>query len=287
MKHQTTRRHFLQNRRVNTGTVLGLGPWGALLPISPARAVDATVTPDLVQFGPDIEPIVRLVEETPREKCVAVMVEQLRKGLSYRNFLAALYLANIRTTHVSHALAELHSANELSLDLPNQERLLPLFWGALDSFKVQQQRGSKPALRPIAGPLPSVEKAEDEFHAGMKELDGERAERAVVALVRSQGVGRLAELFWHYGARDFSFIGHFPIWTVNSWRPLETVGWQHAESVLRVVTLGLCGKEKNLGGSPYPSSCERVRKAVDKLPPNWAEGGANAGLTERSAGPAA
>jgi hypothetical protein len=30
---------------------------------------------------PDIEPIVRMIEETPREKCVSMMIEQLREAV--------------------------------------------------------------------------------------------------------------------------------------------------------------------------------------------------------------
>ena len=88
-----TRRQFL--RTTAAGVSLGLGEWAAvLLPISPASAEEAKVTPDLVRFGSDIEPFVRMIEDTPREKCPAMMIEQLRKGLPYRQFLAALYLAN-------------------------------------------------------------------------------------------------------------------------------------------------------------------------------------------------
>jgi hypothetical protein len=83
---------------VTAGAAVGLGEWTKL---SPATADEAKVTPDLVRFSPDIEPIVRLIEETPREKCVAMMIGQLQKGLPYRNFLAGLYLANIRTGSAS------------------------------------------------------------------------------------------------------------------------------------------------------------------------------------------
>jgi len=47
------------------------------LPLSPATADEAKVTADLVRFSQDIEPIVRLIEETRREKCVAMMIGQL------------------------------------------------------------------------------------------------------------------------------------------------------------------------------------------------------------------
>ena len=112
MARPTTRRHFLQTA-VTAGASVGLGEWGKLLPLSPATTNEAKVTPDLVRFSPDIEPIVRLIEETPREKCVAMMIGQLRKGLPYRNFLAGLYLANIRTGMVDHPLTVFHSTNQL------------------------------------------------------------------------------------------------------------------------------------------------------------------------------
>src|SRR5438552_12379971 len=116
MSFQPMRRHFLQCA-ATAGAAFGLGEWARLLPISPATAAEAKVTPDLVRFSPDIEPVVRLIEETPRAKCVAMMIAQLKKGLPYRNFLAALYLANIRTSMVDHPLAVLHSTNQLTLDL--------------------------------------------------------------------------------------------------------------------------------------------------------------------------
>jgi hypothetical protein len=112
------------------GASAGLVVWVGLAPLSPARADDAKVTPDLVRFSPDIEPVVRLIEDTPREKCVAMMVGQLKQGVPDRHFLAALYLANIRTGMVDHPLAVLHSTNQITLDLPVSERLLPTLLGA-------------------------------------------------------------------------------------------------------------------------------------------------------------
>src|SRR5688500_9762574 len=87
-----TRRRFLRTAAAG-GSLLGLNPFLAL---SPATAQEAKVTPELVRFGPDIEPGVRLIERTPRDKCVEVMAEQLRNGLPYRPFLAALFLAGLR-----------------------------------------------------------------------------------------------------------------------------------------------------------------------------------------------
>src|SRR5215207_5794450 len=121
MSLDLTRRRFL----ATAGTAAGLGNFAALWPLGPATADEARVTPDLVRFGLDMEPVVRLIETTPEERCVAVMAEQFRNGLPFRHFLAALYLAAIRAAKwhgqihgYDHNAYVVHSAYQLALDLP-------------------------------------------------------------------------------------------------------------------------------------------------------------------------
>ena len=57
-------------------------------------------------------------------------------------------------------------------------------------------------------------------------------------LARSTGAAEVMELFWRYGARDFRDIGHKAIFVANSYRTLQTIGWRHAEPVLRVESVG-------------------------------------------------
>ena len=248
MARQQTRRRFLQTA-ATAGAAFGLGHFAALWALGPANADEAKVTPDLVRFGPEMEPVVRLIEQTPDDKVVAVMVEQLKNGLPYRHFLAALYLAAIRAARwhgdgihgYDHSAYVVHSAYQLSLDLPASEQLLPAFY-ALLGFKGGQKAypGKKgtPALR---GKVPAAEKAVDELHAAMKDWDAERAERAVVALARSRGSAAVLEPLWHYAGQNWGFIGHMAILVANSVRLLDTIGWQHAEHVLRYVVQGLAG----------------------------------------------
>jgi hypothetical protein len=70
----TTRRRFLQ-------TVAGAASLGLPdLPLLGDLAVfGAEPPPAMMRFGPDLEPVVRLIEEAPREKCVAVLLDQLRR----------------------------------------------------------------------------------------------------------------------------------------------------------------------------------------------------------------
>ena len=278
-----SRRDFLA--RTGELTALGSLPVAALVQAgSPVTAAEATVTPDIVQLTPDIEPIVRLIEQTPREKCFAMLGEQLRNGLPYRRFLAALFLAGIRNVNPQppgfkfHCVFVAQAAHQISLDLPVAERLLPLFW-VLDEFKKSQAQDVEQGdfrLRPVTGRLPSPEQAEREFHAAMEAWDEERADRAITAMVRSQSSQQVISQLWRYGARDYRNIGHKAIFVANTWRTLQTIGWQHAEPAMRSLVLGLLdfGRERELNGyryedQSYQGNVQRVMKSFDDLPGNW------------------
>ncbi len=277
------RRQFLK-----TLTAMGAagltGDLGGLGQFSAAVADEGEVTPDIVRLSPEIEPIVRLIEDTPRAKCFEMIVQQLRKGLPYRQFLAALYLAGIRNVNPQppgfkfHCVFVIHACHELSLDAPVDERLLPLFW-ALDNFKSSQQQDIEQGdfrLRPVKGPLPSAEKAWDELHTAMEAWDEERADRAIVALVRSRGANEIIEGLWRYGARDYRNIGHKAIFVANTWRTLATIGWQHAEPAMRSLILGLLDfgpdervNEYAYADQSYVANLEHAKAAMPKLPGNW------------------
>jgi hypothetical protein len=291
-----TRRHFLQTV-ATTGTALGLGDFAALGPLGPASADEARVTPELVRFSPDIEPVVRLIEETPQDRCVAAMVEQLRRGLPYRQFLAALYLAAIRAAKwyggfhgYDHNAYVVHSAHQLSLDLPPGEQLLPAFY-ALSSFKGTQRayptrRNGTQVIQgtpPLRGVLPPENHAEDELHGAMREWDPDRAELAVVALARSRGTAAVLEPLWHYAGRDWEFIGHKAILVANSCRLLETIGWQHGEHILRYVVAALAGggrkRAEHADVRPYRANLQRVEMAARRLPGGWAASAGDTAFT--------
>ncbi len=291
MPPEQSRRRFLQTA-ATAGAALGLGDFAALAALGPANADESKVTPDLVRFGPDMEPVVRLIEETPQDACVAVMIEQLKKGLPYRQFLGALYLAAIRAARwhgngahgYNHNAYVVHSAYQLALDLPAGEQLPPAFY-ALNSFKFMQKvYPNKKGTPELTGKLPTAEKALDELHAAMKEWNPDRAERAVVALARSRGQADVLEPLWHYAARTWSFIGHMPILVANSCRLLETIGWQHAEHILRYVVQGLSGwgqaHARHPDMLPYWANLPRVEREVERLEADWAEGKGDGQLTQ-------
>jgi hypothetical protein len=269
----TTRRRFLQS--VASAASLGLPSvplFGEL------AAFAAEPPPATVRFGTDIEPIVRLIDETPRDRCVAVFIDQLRRGLSYRRFLAAVFFAGIRRRRSNHDVYKIHSVHQVSLDARPEERLLPLFW-ALHGYKKRQEEFTNPLFTELRGPLPAPEKAGAELAVAMERFDVDRAERALVALARDQGARQTMEQFWVYGLRNLGMGGHAAILVANCFRALETVGWQEAEQALRFVVQDIYQLRAERPDPYWLSNVARADRHLDNLPPTWAAGKADPAAT--------
>src|SRR4051812_30896474 len=147
MEERLRRRRFLQAATA-LGVGAGLGDLVGLRTITPARAADMAVGPDAVRFRPEIEPVVRWIEETPRDRAFETALRHLKDGLSYRDLLAGLFLAGIRNIKPRpvgfkfHAVMVMNSAHLLGQSAAVDERLLPMFW-ALDNFKSSQAQDVK------------------------------------------------------------------------------------------------------------------------------------------------
>jgi hypothetical protein len=298
MEAKLRRRRFLQS-----ASALGLGAALAnsetLRAITPANAAEMVVGPDAVRFRPEIEPIVRWMEETPRDRVFDVAVEQLKAGLSYRDLMGGLFLAAIRNIKPRpvgfkfHAVMVVNSAHLLGQTASVEDRLLPMFW-ALDNFKSSQAQDEKegdwtlPAVDEAHVPGPGQAKAA--FIKAMDAWDVDAADVATSALCRYSGAGETMEAFWRYGVRDQRDIGHKAIFTMQCWRTLQAIGWQHAEPVLRSLAFGLLdlqGDATPAAAGPYASNLELAKTVKD----GWQLGKADPGATQsmlealRHAGP--
>ena len=242
------RRHFVKTAAA-AGAWLGLGGNLDFLGRLPSvSAGQANVDPEIVRFNPGIEPLVQFLEDTPRERLLEEVAARIRRGLSYRDLLAALLLAGVRNIQPRpvgfkfHAVLVVNSAHLASLASPDSDRWLPIFW-ALDYFKSAQAQDVKEGdwtLRPVdASKVPVADKAGDAFIQAMENWDEAAADGAVSGLVRGAGAQEIFELFCRFGCRDFRELGHKAIYVANSWRTLQCVGWQHAEPVLRSLAYAL------------------------------------------------
>ena len=247
MNSLQNRRQFLRSSTAGA-TALGLGELPFLQKLSALQANEVMLPSNSVEFRPEIEPLVRLVEETPRDRLLEEIAGKIKGGSSYQEILSALLLAGVRNIQPRpvgfkfHAVLVVNSAHIASMSSPDNERWLPIFW-ALDYFKDSQARDVKEGdwtmKRLDNAKIPPASKAKQAFKEAMENWDIEAADIATAALIRSTGAAEVLNLFAHYGCRDYRDIGHKAIYVANSWRTLQSIGWQHAEPVFRSLAYAL------------------------------------------------
>ena len=288
-----TRRDVLRSG-VATGACLGLGDLAFLRHLRPVSAAEAQLDPKVVRLDPSIEPVVRLLEETPREQLLEEIAARIQRGLSYRELLAGLLLAGVKNVeprpsvgHKFHTVLVVNSAHLASISSPAEHRWLPIFW-ALDYYKSAeardvQERGDWTMSPVDESAVPPSRKARQAFVAAMDDWDEAGADAAIAGLSRSAGANEVYELLFRYGARDFRSIGHKAIFVANSYRTLGCIGWQHAEPVLRSLAYALLMHE---GGNPADRDAEadrpfrRNQELATRIRPDWRGGTPDRGATE-------
>src|SRR5262249_16942193 len=211
MVYLPTRRQFLKTAAA-TGAAFGLGDLGFLSRLPRVSAQEAKLDPKIVQFHPDIEPLVRFLEDTPRERLLEEVAARIHRGLTYREILTALLLAGVRNIQPRpvgfkfHSVLVINSAHLASLSSPDSDRWVPIFW-ALDPFKSGQaadvREGDWTMAAPASSKLPSATQARKAFAEAMDSWDEPAADVAVVGLARTAGAQEIFEIFCHYGMRDF------------------------------------------------------------------------------------
>ena len=282
MNHPPARRSFLKTTMA-AGAGIGLGGLSFLSRLPQVSIVEACSDSRIVQFRPEIEPLVRLLEDTPRERLLEEVAARIKGGLSYRELLSALLLAGVRDIQPRpvgfkfHAVLVVNSAHLASLASPKSERWLPIFW-ALDYFKDSQARDESEGdwtmapVRESAAPLDS--KAQQVFIRSMESWDESTADASVAGLVRTAKPEEIFEIFCRFGARDFRDIGHKAIFVANGWRTLQQIGWQHAEPVLRSLAYALLyhdgtnpAERDAVADRPWRLNLKLVERIREKLQP--------------------
>jgi hypothetical protein len=283
------RRRFLA---AGAGILAGCHDLDCLSRLAPLASGDVRVNPDSVRFDPSIEPAVRWLEETPRERLLEEALARIRRGLTYREALAALLLAGIRNIQPRpsvgfkfHAVLVVHSAHLIALASPPEERWLPLLW-AFDQFKRSQaadvSQGDWTMAAVDARALPASADARRAFVSAMDQWDERGADAAAAAVARQVPPDDAFELFARYAARDVRSIGHKAIYVANAWRTLDTIGWQHGEPVLRSLAFALLAREGSdplRGDASVDRPARRNRERLGRVAPGWQGGRSEDGAT--------
>ena len=77
--HAVQSPHFVKGA-LTAGALAGLGDFAFLGRLPPIDAADGPVAPDTVRFGPEVEPLVRLIEDTPQEKLLDAAAAKIHDG---------------------------------------------------------------------------------------------------------------------------------------------------------------------------------------------------------------
>lgn len=287
-----TRRQFL-SASGKVALFAGLGDLGFLAGLPRVTAAEAILPPNAVQFDPSIEPLVRFLEDTPRERLLEEVGSRLRRGLTYRELLTALMLAGMRNIQPRpigfkfHAVLVVNSAHLASLAATDTDRWLPIFW-ALDQFKSSQAADIKEGDWTLSAvdekSVPAPDKAKQALLDALANWDEPAADAAIVGWLRTAGAHEIFELLCRFGVRDFRELGHKQIYIANSFRLLEVVGWRHAEPVLRSLVYGLLDRvgDANPAKNDLPADrpFRRNVEAVKGIRPDWLAGKADANATQ-------
>ncbi|MEY2409063.1 MAG: hypothetical protein QOF48_1733 [Verrucomicrobiota bacterium] len=255
------RRSFLKSTAA-AGALAGLGDLGFLAQLPPVSAAEATLDPKVVRFHPDMEPLVRLIEETPRERVLEEVAARIKRGTTYREVLTALMLAGVRNIQPRpvgfrfHAVLVVNSAHLASLASPDADRWLPIFW-AIHQFKFSQAEDVVKGdwtMGPVdESAVPPSHRARQALIDALDTWDESAADAAITGMARTAGANEIYEILCRYGVRDFRELGHKEIYTANSFRTLGAIGWHHAEPILRSLVYAMLDR---VGARENPSKAD-------------------------------
>jgi hypothetical protein len=204
------------------------------LGLAPAFAADA---PDALDFG-SLEPLVRLMQETPVDKLLPALAAKLKSGVELRRLVAAGALANARTFggedyvgfHTMMALApSLHMAREL----PESLQPLPVFKVLYrNTNRIQEKGGRKEEVlhavksAPLAEGRAGAASVRDAVHR--QAVD--EAERLFATIAQAGPSDALNDLL--YTVQDHTEV-HRVVLPYRAWDLLDLIGQEHAQTLLR------------------------------------------------------
>lgn len=232
MKAPHTRRQFLAE--VGRGALLAsLGP-ALVSELGLANAQTAEAAPEL-GFG-DIEPLVRLMQETSAEKIQPLLVGRLRSGEPLKRLIAAGALANARTfggeDYIGfHTLMAMGPAWRMAGTLNEKEAALPVLKVLYRNTSRIQQNGGRKAevLHPITPDAGTAGAAG--LHDAVKKKDVVAAEKIFAGLMHQDaatGFNALLEC-----VQDNPEV-HRTVLPYRAWDMLDLVGREHATTLLRM-----------------------------------------------------
>jgi len=262
MKTLRTRREFLTE--VGRGMVVATVGFEVAhdLGLAPALA-DETAEP--LCFGP-LERLVCLMQETPADRLLSVLTEQLQSGADLRKLTTAAALANARTfggeDYVGfHTMMALAPALHMAQELPSQQQPLPVFKVLYRNTHRMQERGGRKSevLHPVKPAAASASDSSAELlRAAVRRKEVEQAEQAFAQL--AQGTPEQAFNDLLMTVQDNTEV-HRVVLPYRAWDLLGLIGKEQAHTLLRQ-SVRYCVKAESW---PRSHTTEDSRALLPKL----------------------
>ena len=201
-----------------------------------AKASTLEALPAL-SFGP-LEPLVSLMQETPVDKFLPRMVEQIRSGTSLSRLISAGALANARTfggeDYIGfHTMMALAPALHMSRELPPDAQPLPVLKVLYrNTSRIQAFGGrAKEVLHPVeAASLPAGRDPGEILRAQIRAKDTRSAEQSLARLANHSAEDAFNALL--FAIQDNGEV-HRVVMPYRAWDLLGIVGKEHAQTLLR------------------------------------------------------
>jgi hypothetical protein len=217
-------------------------------------------------FG-KMEPLVSLMQETPPDKLIPQLVEQLQMGTSLKTLVAAGALANARAFAGQdytgyHTFMALTPALQMSNELAEERQPLPVLKVLYrNSSRIQENGAShKDALHPVAAAGPVSETEGAPIRDAVRAVDWQQAESQFAALAE----GPVGEAFNHlqYEVQDEADV-HRVVLSWRAWTMLDVAGEHYAHSLLRQSVRYCLDVEQRMRDNKYAPSA--IRELLPRL----------------------
>jgi hypothetical protein len=233
--------------------------------IAGARADDAS---DALDFGP-LEPLVRLMQETPLDKFLQVLVDRTRNGSELKTLIAAGALANARTfggeDYVGfHTMMALAPAYYMALELPEPRRPLPVLKVLYRNTNRIHEFGGRASevLRQVEPAVISPgEPGGETLRAAVRAKDLARAEATFAALAQASPEMALADLMF---AVDDATEVHRVVLPYRAWDLLHIIGPEQAHTLLRQSVRYCVRSEERTSGPTKDGPRATLPKVMDQ-----------------------
>ncbi len=267
-----TRREFLAD--VGRGMLVASvgAAVAADLELVPAAFADDQ-GPARLSFG-KLEPLAGLMQETPADKQLPILVKKLQDGASLRELVAAAALANARQfgghDYVGwHTFMALAPAFEMAKELPGPRQALPVLKVLYRNAQAIQRTGGRQneALKPVAPrSLPEGRSGSELLREAIQNRDLAAADAIFAALARrtpEDAYNDLQPIVEEAIFPDADGI-HCAVLAWRAWATLDLTGKEHAQTLLRQSVHFCMDRERRTDNGLEPSIRTLLPRLLDR-----------------------